>query len=456
MPNDNEIEWLGEIPAPEQPHSSRLDVLYADETAELTNEAMDEAAQLFSEASPGFEKTAQQRSFMQWLHEKANAPRQMAEAFSGNYQEQMRLLRDVDDSIRRMAGNIKASFALAKKALKQRKYLDIAHFVGNVNDDLRSIVNERHLLKGALNHHLEDFYGNHEHADLEREYFRKNAGIMDWFQDSSRRKAGKLFEKMYENVLKERKRAMNQLVDELAVLVEYTFETLKDLGTHRARGDFGAYVGDLDKLAKKRDVFEVKFKHAYDTYIKPMIERMRQDQKDKEDQFGGAKEEVPVQEEAKAVPLVNRKSPGRGDIPDLEVPERSVEPVSEPEVVVPQPVVETAPNVAVEAPVAEVPQAIELVTDDAAKPEEEYKIPEGFMKAPPKVPYVEVDTENGRPIPGTAKRKFMGADELIVGILKSGMDVESIKNTLLAYSDDFEDEEDVEEGLKCLAAIEGL
>ena len=52
-------------------------------------------------------KIAQRRGMFNWLREQTNLPRYMAEAFSPVYNTQMSLLRQVDDSVRDKAKELK-------------------------------------------------------------------------------------------------------------------------------------------------------------------------------------------------------------------------------------------------------------------------------------------------------------------------------------------------------------
>jgi len=253
--------------------------------------------------------TAQRRSLTQWLGEKVNIPRHLAETFNSEvYGKQMNLLREVDDVVRDIAKKMRSDLKDMKRAMKQRKYLDVAHFVGNINDKLKEFNNELSVLNNNRSDNIDDFYGEYEYADLDRDYFGeakaaktpeqilKEAGIWD---SLSRSQAAKLLEKMYNKTLAERKRDMQKLVNNTEKMVEHTLGKLKDMGSYRSKGDISKYIAALEDIEKKRLAFESQFRNTYQQHISPMVERMRerkQEQKDLEsvrEQDEKTKDEIP-------------------------------------------------------------------------------------------------------------------------------------------------------------------
>lgn len=439
------------------------------------------------------EKTAQRRSMMQWLHEKSNVGRHAAEAFSDSYQEQMKVLRESDNIIRHAVTDLKSNLKLAKKSLKQRRYLDVVHFIGNINDSIKLIGSKRAILRDMMKSHLDDFYGDYEHADLGREYFKKQAGIMDMFS-GARRMAGKVFEKHYDTILKERARAMEELYNETDHLVDLTLDTLKDLGTYRAKGDINSYIKSLDELARKRDKFENKFKNIYDTYILPFIDRLKQQELE---QSAAWRESVPARASEVAAPDI---APFLAQ-PGVEAPAQTAE-VEEgvpfsvyPAAAAKKPVVKEEEAIKIEEPeVAPVVEVAKRMTqkqkvkpgvrhDPSGKllqaPIEKIPVEANPVEKPALQPKVQPPSNPNiptafqwragldlpqQPVPPPVKppwaKDVVASDKLISNIIKmarqSGKSNQFISEMLIAYSSVLDENGDSEGSLKLMAIAEGL
>lgn len=286
------------------------------------------------------EKIAQRLGLWRELHEMFNVPRSIAEKFSGTYADQMQLLREIDDRVRLEAGTLKEDLKFAKDSLKERRYLDVAHFINKVNTTLKKITTQISALKTHQDEHIHEFYGEHEHADPEADYFAKSAGLLDFFR-SDREKAARVFEKMYRKKLSEANMALNRLFRAAKFLIDWTMSAFKELGKARAGGDIEKYIEIANTLESRRNKFEEEFKKIYHANIAPIAgylrkrkeeaeERSRAEEKE-ESSKGPYREPAEVQEEELAQPVATTpySAPQTTQVTQP-TPEPSPEPASSP------------------------------------------------------------------------------------------------------------------------------
>jgi hypothetical protein len=395
-------------------------------------------------AEPGFDssveeqdqlvKMAQRRDFLDWLHEKVNVPRRMAETFSTVYGDVMNTLRDVDNRIRtELAVNLSDEIKNAKKALKDRRYLDVVHFLAEFNNDIKKIAEQGKLLHQLRGEQIDDFYGDNEHFDWNRDYFKtstasvKTAGIMDIFQPVGRPMAGRILERMYHNTLRERYRNMESLINDARSTMNFIFDRLKAMGAARARGDVSNYLKHIDEIAKRRQRFETTFRQKYETDIKPMVERMRS--------------ERAAQEEK-----------GKQQLEEMQARRRG------PEEAKPEPA-PSAPRVAptVPMPAAQEPQQLELPFQQPSPQQLEFQ----FEQQPMDISIETEEEPEEEMSPETAQQvaQAMRNDAFAAELLKRATDEKSKKmvgELLLRCSAALDRIGDAEASLKCLALVEGM
>lgn len=233
------------------------------------------------------DKIAQRRNLFQKFKEKVNVPRALKEKIlSESYGSQLEQLREVDDNVRDLALNgtaansqgLKADLKDAKQALKDRRYLDVVHYVGNINNKIGLMAHKIDVLKLKRDDNIDDFYGQSESFKSDRDYFQiaeqKTAGIFDYFSDRAR--AARHLEKVYKNKLKKRYNDMQKLVNKTDILINSTINSLKEMGDHRASGNISDYIKASNKIEEVRKSFHAEFKTIYDTHVKDMVARMKQ------------------------------------------------------------------------------------------------------------------------------------------------------------------------------------
>jgi hypothetical protein len=457
-----------------------------------------------SENSSQLEKFAQRRGFLDWLHEKVNVPRRMAETFSTIYGDVMNTLRDVDDRIRReYAVNLRNYIKDSKKALKERRYLDIVHFLSSFDEDLKKIADQGKLLHQLRGEQIDDFYGDNMYYDWGRDYFKtasvKTAGIMDFFQPMKRQMAGRILERMYHNTLRTRHRGMEELINEAHQTANFVFDRLKHMGAARARGDVSDYLKQLDEIAKRRQRFSNLFRQKYDSEIRPMVERMREER--------GKMEESKVQPEPTAPAQTTPSEPQQLSLPFTEPSAQLSLPFGQKARQAPAPIPAPAPAPAPEPAAAE-PTAeplIEVTQEPAAAAlpelpseiaiETEQEVPQAEVappapapapapakapakrkpagkaptrRAPPKPkqvappePPAPAGTQRKRPSRKTVQQvaKAIQDDSFALTLLKQAKDQkskETLRDMLLVFSAELDEIDEVEASLKCMAIAEGL
>lgn len=459
------------------------------------------------EANTQLEKFAQRRGFLDWLHEKVNVPRRMAETFSTVYGDVMNTLRDVDDRIRReYAVNLNDHVKGAKKALKDRRYLDIVHFLSEFNEDLKKISEQGKLLHQLRGEQIDDFYGDNLYYDWSKDYFKtasvKTAGIMDFFQPLGRPMAGRILERMYHNTLRERYRNMESLINEARSTANFVLNQLKAMGSARARGDVSEYLKHLDEIAKRRQRFENFLRQRYDADIKPMVERMRE-QRAQEEQEAQRQlkhrrmEPVPAKEKPRLTLEVQEEESPQLELPFWQARPAAPAPVATPAPTIPEP--EPAPTITepvaapaetVQEPAAALPEipseiAIETETEGpqiaqppvvapvpaAAKAPPRRKPsgkaptrrapPKAKQVAPPEPPAPAGTQRAKRPSRKTVRQvaKAMHDDTFALHLLKQAKDQkskETLRDLLLVFSAELDEIGEIDASLKCMAIAEGL
>lgn len=379
----------------------------------------------------GIDKIAQRRSAWQWIKEKGNVSRQFAERFSTEFSEQMANLRIIDAEIREEVKTLKPNLKMAKKSLNNRKYLDVIHFVSEINKTIKSITDKVGILSKNRDEYLDEFYGDFEHADLFGDYLaEKTAGVFD-FLLSDRARAAKILDRAYKNTVKKRHAALTTLVSRAEGLVHNALTTVSALGDYRASGDISEYIAGLDKLNRQRLGFENEYKSTYTSHVQPMVERMRQ-----------------------------RQQP-----PQVATPEPEIEAVEEPEASVEEPAVEAPP--AEKKPFPKPPprpdpyepitdEELEFIEekktppplkkDELVEEEGEYEIPERLMRpyegplSGKRRPVVERDIETGEFRRVSEKIKHEKFLKEVKSVLDNG-DLPLVVAMVSDYSQQLEDRE---------------
>lgn len=219
------------------------------------------------------EKFSQDLSLWQKVKEPLNIKRKFTEGFSDKYKEQMEALKAADDELRKISGKLKENLKRAKISLKAGRFIDVAYFLGALNDIFKQYEDHHKGIAGQPEEIYKQFYSNVEQADLSSDvfkpgYFGKTAGIFD---SAKRQMSQWQLERMYRATFKERKARIQELVNQADMLVRYTLDAFKDLGDYRVGGNIEAYIKRLGDVIKRHKIFEKSFAEKYGKYIAPLV-----------------------------------------------------------------------------------------------------------------------------------------------------------------------------------------
>lgn len=403
-----------------------------------------------------------QRRYMSWLTEKLNVPRHMSEALSGNYREQMMLLRQVDNQMRETAKTLKVDLKEAKRAAKlgylihfDQKIQNITQTISEMQAQVQPLINSRTEL-------IDDFYGQQYEpvfAKKENEII-KESGIMD----SIKREFGqKYLEKMYPSV-RQRNVAVRGLSNKLNMLVNSVLGVLKRLGSLRSSGNVGGYIQAASKIEKYIKDFKIEYSAVRKEYLEPIIERQRKEEpKETPDEEIEVEYEEPERKQLKGPEIEPPPEAAKGPIitPPPEVSPAPEGTQAYEGVFDPQQVGGTY-DLTVEQEPPSTPDIEQAIQQEAPQ---SYQMPEWAQQQVPQERYVELQIdEQGKVVPGTVRIKHMGEwakakakiDTLIKTAIKQGKSDLFIGEMFLKLAESEQKQGNPEESLQMLAIAEGF
>jgi len=197
--------------------------------------------------------------------------RAISEVGSDKYKERMETLREADDSMRETATLFKGYLKSAENAFKDNRYLDVAHWCAMINDGVKLMIKDSKPVTDLRDSEVAEYYTRHEDANPEHNYFSADdglvatAGIFD-------RLFGNSIEKLYWKKIKESKMAVQSLINRTGKLVAMTYSSLDRMGNARAQGNIGAWIEDIQRIAKAQGEFQIFAKSVYDKHLKELAD----------------------------------------------------------------------------------------------------------------------------------------------------------------------------------------
>src|SRR3989304_3183683 len=219
---------------------------------------------------------AQAYGMKHWLTSPlGGAKRLLLEKFWGRYKEHMESLRAADDNMRNIAKEFKNYVKEVDRALKQRRYIDVAHWAGKVNTGVRMILAEGSKISNLTDEYLLEHLGEYRDADLKNDYFQKDlpeflsatAGLGDMFKGVSRR----FLETLYWRETRARQMAVQSLVSNLKIMVTFINDSLNKMGYARAKGKISDWTHELVRINQAQTRFQTDFKAKYDRWLAPLV-----------------------------------------------------------------------------------------------------------------------------------------------------------------------------------------
>ena len=204
--------------------------------------------------------------------------RMVGETFRSDYKSKMEALRETDDKIREWSEDLNKIVKKMRKANNSNRIMDVAILLSELNNRLKSIEGESNKLE-KLNEtglkELEDSLLENESSyeeDLDIDLLKglESHAQFEWLKNWKKKWDTATLEKKYR---KERRMAINKLIDTANSAVQNVQKMLKDLSKQRKAGDIDKYIKTLSNISKEQNKFKTNFVPVYNTYLKPVVEK---------------------------------------------------------------------------------------------------------------------------------------------------------------------------------------
>lgn len=234
-------------------------------------------------------KIAQKRGPLTKLRELVNVPTEkLMGVLSPQFVELMDQLRDIDDTIREHALDLKGLLKVAKTNFNRREYMTAISFLGRFHDKVETINEELAKLNTSVDAKHNEFLFN----DLDPENIEyltkkmgpkfknykskklgKTAGITDWWHNitDDRGRALAAYEKRFPKKTKELKRQISNIINKSETLLSALLSTLKLMASYRAQRKLEDYLKISEKFTQKYALYDGAFSDFYNTYISKFI-----------------------------------------------------------------------------------------------------------------------------------------------------------------------------------------
>ena len=213
------------------------------------------------------DKLAQKRSLRSKIWENVNLTGRALEGLHPEFKELMLNIRKTDKAIRESADDVKPAIRYARSALRQRDYLNAAHFVTAFHQRLRYVAYHlnkflqnvdvdhfNYLLKNFKNRHKDQIFEYDPNAEIKeacREFdaLTKEAGVYDWLKDkalhvydyttdtasnliTNKGRSRRLMEKRFNiGFMKDLKQETTNMVEETVAMLKHLLRAFDELET---------------------------------------------------------------------------------------------------------------------------------------------------------------------------------------------------------------------------------
>ena len=111
---------------------------------------------------------AQAYGLKHWLSTPLNgAKRMVLENFCGKYREHMESLREADKAIRIEVEHFTLDLMEAKRAYRDRRYIDVAHWIGQINLGSHKIQEHIKSVVDVRADNLQEYFGQSDDAEID-------------------------------------------------------------------------------------------------------------------------------------------------------------------------------------------------------------------------------------------------------------------------------------------------
>lgn len=287
-----------------------------------------------------------------WIDEKINPMRWISEKVSPEYSGELDVLRDVHREVETWTNDLSNALDRALDAKKLGKPLDCIFWLGQINNRLKLVSDEKEKLVNVKDRFLDKYFEEAD-QDIPDDYFETGkhkiveAGV---FNDLGRQISTWRFEKSHEKFLMEQSRALIGLLNLAKTTVAGTYSYLNKMSKALGRGDISEYVSILEKIGQLQSKFQDKFRSVYNTHFAAMVEKIKERKKIEQERSARIKDEADQRErdrlEKLNKPLVDPIVDPIGNVTD---PIKSIiEPIADPTI---------EPKIKLVNPIAEVPDS---------------------------------------------------------------------------------------------------
>lgn len=233
-----------------------------------------------------------------WMTEHLAPGRWIGEQVSPEFAQQMNILREVHDQVENWTKDLSNALDRAQDARKLGKPLDAVFWLGQINNRLKLVADEKDKLKSIEEEHLEKYFEEHE-EEIPDDYFETGkhriveAGILD---DLGRQLTTRKFQRAHKLRLKEQDLALKKLLGSAKTIVGRTYTLLREMSKAIGSGDVSRYIQILEIISKQQSNFESEFRAIYEKYFAGMAAKIKEHRKQEEERSAKIKEEAEQRE----------------------------------------------------------------------------------------------------------------------------------------------------------------
>jgi hypothetical protein len=254
------------------------------------------------------DKLAQKRSLRSKIWENVNLTGKALEGLHPEFKELMVSMRKTDKAIRDAADDVKPAVRYARSALRQRDYLNAAHFVTAFHQRLRFVAHHlniflqnvdvdhfNYLLKNFKNRHNNQIFEYDPNAEIKEacqqfDALTKEAGVYDWLKDkalhvydfttdtasniiTNKGRSRRLMEKRFNiGFMKDLKEETTGMVEESMSMLKDLLRILSELESGVSRRNPGAYIEGAKDFIKMFNDYHKKYEKFHAKIVIPLKE----------------------------------------------------------------------------------------------------------------------------------------------------------------------------------------
>lgn len=233
-----------------------------------------------------------------WVSENLAPGRWIAEQVSPEYSQQMDVLREVHNQVENWTKDLSNALDRAQDARKLGKPLDAIFWLGQINNRLKLVADEKNKLQDVQEKHLERYFEEHEEG-IPEDYFETGshkiveAGVLD---DLGRQMTTWKFQRAHRLRLREQDLALKKLLDLAKTTVNRTYTFLREMSKALGSGDISHYLILLNKVGEQQSKFETEFRVVYDRYFASIVSKIKEKDKTEKERVVKIKEEAEQRE----------------------------------------------------------------------------------------------------------------------------------------------------------------